>query len=194
MSTCTKNGELFRCSRCGEVKPAYFFSQSVKSKTGLQWSCKDCQRSCHKERCRQRAKMYEKVEAALSEVGYEKVCKACRRLMPARMFCRQSANADYLRNICKECISKYMRLKKYNLSEESIKQMLSVETCQMPGCGKKLRNGQGTHIDHCHKTGKVREVLCQKCNLMLGYIEKNLHLVQPMLDYIAKHKDDDESE
>jgi hypothetical protein len=28
------------------------------------------------------------------------------------------------------------------------------------------------HIDHCHKTGKVRGLLCSMCNISLGHLEK----------------------
>jgi len=73
-------------------------------------------------------------------------------------------------------------------------EMLAVETCQMPGCGKKLKEDREKKIDHCHTSGKVRAVLCDRCNRLLGSVEKNLHLIQSMLDYIAKHKADDEPE
>lgn len=28
-------------------------------------------------------------------------------------------------------------------------------------------------IDHCHKTGTIRGVLCHKCNTSLGWFERN---------------------
>ena len=38
------------------------------------------------------------------------------------------------------------------------------------------RKGNSGYIDHCHKTGKVRAILCHPCNTALGYIENNLNL------------------
>lgn len=40
------------------------------------------------------------------------------------------------------------------------------------------------YLDHCHKTGKVRGLLCQSCNLKLGWYEKyqdqiNSYLMRP---------------
>ncbi len=35
--------------------------------------------------------------------------------------------------------------------------------------------------------------VCHRCNVMLGYVQKTPHLFQPMLNYIAKHKADNEA-
>ncbi len=44
-------------------------------------------------------------------------------------------------------------------------------------------------VDHNHETGKIRELLCSRCNMMLGALEKNIELIEPMIDYIHKHND-----
>lgn len=40
-------------------------------------------------------------------------------------------------------------------------------------------------VDHCHKTGRVRGLLCRACNTMLGMIEDNGRLNRA-LEYIAE--------
>jgi hypothetical protein len=176
------------------MKPADCFYRNKSRKKGRAYECKACSSARNKKRCEARAKEYDKIADALLEVCYEKVCRRCKRLLPCRMFSRNPHSPDYLYYYCRECDSKYKRKRQYRLSDEKLDEMLAVEECQMPGCGKKLDGKKGTHIDHCHKTGKVRAALCRRCNQMLGHIEKNLHLIQPMLDYIAKHKADNESE
>lgn len=43
------------------------------------------------------------------------------------------------------------------------------------------------HTDHCHATGKVREILCAKCNAGLGMFRDNPALFERAADYIRKH-------
>lgn len=38
------------------------------------------------------------------------------------------------------------------------------------------------HLDHDHDTGKIREFLCQPCNLRLGWYERNRSAVDEYLD------------
>jgi hypothetical protein len=194
MSTCTKNDELLQCSKCGEMKPEDCFHRDKARKSGLCYECKACRNAYIKKHRKEKRKQYGEVSAALKEVCYEKVCKKCKRLLPCIMFSRSITSKDCLFNTCKDCVSKQNRMRLYRISEERLDKMLAVETCQMPGCGRKLSKGKSTHFDHCHKSGKVRAVLCSRCNQMLGFIEKNMHLLRPMLDYIANHKADDESE
>lgn len=42
-------------------------------------------------------------------------------------------------------------------------------------------------VDHCHVTGKVRELLCYKCNLIIGLLETTPELIQIGQEYIARH-------
>lgn len=42
-------------------------------------------------------------------------------------------------------------------------------------------------VDHCHKTGKVRALLCCRCNITLGYFEASDKFFQLAVVYLKKH-------
>jgi Recombination endonuclease VII len=54
----------------------------------------------------------------------------------------------------------------YGLSTEDRKALLAR---QGGVCGICKKKGRKLHVDHCHETGKVRGLLCGKCNRGLGH-------------------------
>lgn len=42
-------------------------------------------------------------------------------------------------------------------------------------------------IDHCHKTGKIRGLLCHKCNVSLGSFNDSIETLQSAIDYLKQH-------
>ncbi len=43
-------------------------------------------------------------------------------------------------------------------------------------------------VDHDHQTNKVRQLLCHKCNTLIGYLEKRKDILGKALAYIDKHR------
>jgi hypothetical protein len=42
-------------------------------------------------------------------------------------------------------------------------------------------------VDHCHTTGKIRDILCITCNVTLGLVYENRLTLQQMDKYLEKH-------
>jgi hypothetical protein len=43
-------------------------------------------------------------------------------------------------------------------------------------------------VDHDHTTGKVRQLLCRNCNMVLGQVGDNTNLLEEMIKYLQTHK------
>jgi hypothetical protein len=53
---------------------------------------------------------------------------------------------------------------------------------------KNLFNTNKICVDHCHKTGKIRSLLCRRCNTILGLVEENSNLLDLLKQYIESNK------
>jgi hypothetical protein len=76
----------------------------------------------------------------------------------------------------------------YGITLDRYNEMLSIQhgtcaICNSPPTYRRL------DVDHCHHTGKVRGLLCKRCNTGLGNFRDNVELVQIALDYLKFPKD-----
>lgn len=58
------------------------------------------------------------------------------------------------------------------------------DLADFPGPGNK------PHVDHNHKTGKVRALVCVRCNVLLGMAQEQPERFHAALRYLEKHKVD----
>ena len=73
------------------------------------------------------------------------------------------------------------RAKQYGITAESLFNLLSNNDCHI--CGKRNLKGRDQCVDHDHLTGRVRGLLCRRCNISLGWIEKNLYSLHVFARY-----------
>ena len=74
----------------------------------------------------------------------------------------------------------YVIKSRYGLSEDDYQKMLVNQDNRCACCGGVFI--KTPHIDHCHTTGRVRGLLCAKCNTGLGVYEKNKELFERYLN------------
>jgi hypothetical protein len=70
-------------------------------------------------------------------------------------------------------------IQRYGVTPERYAEMLMQQEGKCAICKRDNPNNGYTNkhfdVDHCHRTGKVRGLLCRQCNAMLGQIEKVIH-------------------
>lgn len=103
---------------------------------------------------------------------------------------------------CKECKRKYERTPKtkanrrnahlkrtYGFGQAMYDAMLAAQGGGCAICKTKEPGGSGGkfHVDHDHVTGKVRGLLCGRCNRAIGLLNDSHHTVLSAAKYITKH-------
>jgi hypothetical protein len=71
---------------------------------------------------------------------------------------------------------------KLQITTEQVKTIRSTDTCSI--C-KAVKGKIALHIDHDHKTNKIRGLLCSKCNQAIGLLNESPALLDQAKAYLA---------
>ena len=88
----------------------------------------------------------------------------------------KKSNPDYWR--------KYLLRDKFVITLEDYEVMLAEQNSVCAICGGK--DNKKLAVDHDHKTGKVRGLLCVNCNHLLGRAKDELHILQQAINYLIE--------
>ena len=78
-------------------------------------------------------------------------------------------------------------LKKYGILPEDYDQMYIEQEGKCAVCGTHQSSmKKKLVVDHCHKTGKVRGLLCNHCNSLLGFSRDNIATLNGAISYLKK--------
>ena len=78
-------------------------------------------------------------------------------------------------------------IRKYGITLDDYEQLLKDQNYRCAICGHhcdKFKNGLG--VDHNHKTGETRGLLCVNCNAALGNLKESPRRVLHLLEYMEK--------
>ena len=119
-----------------------------------------------------------------------KVCSKCgkRKQLDAFPFQGSKRRAD-----CKECAVKAERKRLYGISH---KQYLELTAAQHGVCAVCFQPESATFhgklkqlsVDHDHKTGKIRGLLCSKCNTALGLVDESCERLLSLIAYMERSR------
>lgn len=89
-------------------------------------------------------------------------------------------NRDKINKLTKQ----YHMRRTYGISLEELGLMKEAQEWKCALCGNTGR----LCVDHDHKTGKVRELLCVACNFAVGSVErKGVDFVAKIVDYVRRY-------
>lgn len=76
-------------------------------------------------------------------------------------------------------------LKRLNAPNFDFDQVFEAQGDQCAICGTAEKpKSKGWSIDHCHKTGRVRGILCGSCNVGLGHFKDNPKFLIMAIEYL----------
>ena len=99
---------------------------------------------------------------------------------------KQKKKESYKRNRDKQIDAKLRR--KFGITLEQYKVMLDNQKNGCIICGRTPEeNGKMLAVDHNHENGVVRDLLCNNCNVCIGFIEKNQLDTNKLKWYLERH-------
>jgi hypothetical protein len=186
-----------------------------RGKFGRDPRCKECRAAKFKENYVPRTRTKYRDPFTGDEI---KTCTICKETKPLREFslsrkATETRNAVH-RSQCKTCSSaramqwfadnperQYESRRAHNLrtfygmTVEEFDAMLAAQAGGCAICGKDEPAAHGRtgkkfllSVDHDHATGRVRGLLCQRCNRAIGMLDDDPDLLQKAISYLMKAK------
>lgn len=185
------------CAGCKEAKPTSAYHPHRRNKDGLQSLCKDCGRIAgarYRQRNRERNRALSDTKIYTAE---PKRCDKCKQYLPRTAFSRNASKADGLSRVCTACDVARLAANRhhlktfYGLTAEQYATMREQQGERCVICDRQFTEKGGTRpcVDHCHSSGKVRAILCNGCNAMLGHAQDSPARLRAAAEYLESHHD-----
>lgn len=122
------------------------------------------------------------------------ICRICKEHKSLELFPRNKSYKTGRATVCKVCSAKLAfdyrnpvreAERKYKLSTDQVLELKARPACEI--CGNVNIKDKALCIDHNHKTGQVRGVLCDSCNTGIGKLRDDATLLQKAIDYLNKY-------
>lgn len=128
-----------------------------------------------------------------------KICRVCKEILSATDFYKHKNTKDKLKHECKSCFNKltasyyfknkdarveqrkdYHYRKNYGLTKLEVEELKRKQNYRCAICNDAV----DLVVDHNHESGKVRSLLCNKCNQGLGSFKDNSKLLDEASKYL----------
>jgi hypothetical protein len=128
------------------------------------------------------------------------VCTGCKIDKPLSSFHKEKRCRLGVRGICNSC-KNAKQCARYKLNPESMKRYQTVRLYGMAPAEIEIKKDlvgrkcqicifsesgitRGLFVDHDHETGKFRGILCHSCNILLGFFNDGIDLINKAMVYL----------
>lgn len=147
------------CTKCNQHKDLSEFHKHKNTKDGYMGHCKICKSSWSKEH-------YQK--------NRDSIIKRCRQYELSRPEWKRAKSL------------RYKRKKIYGITQADY-DVMYMKQLGLCACCHEPFVKETPCIDHCHKTGKIRGILHNQCNRILGQAQDSIDKLQYAIEYLQKH-------
>lgn len=159
-----------KCSTCKIEKPLTDFYPIANGVGGVRPRCKECTRVAEKKKYGENA-----------EFRWSKLSKQAIKL--------QTDPEHKKKHMLSQ--RRWHLKKNYGLSLDGFNSILESQGGGCAICGttsNQLESKTRMVVDHCHRTGKVRGILCDLCNTAIGKFHDRTDLLTAAINYIVQHE------
>lgn len=158
-----------RCRLCAELKPLDEFYKAAGMRDGYRGECKACFKVQAKGR-------YDSAEAVAR-------VKRWRAENKERFDAYQ---AEYRNRPERKRAMRDLHFRaKYGLTADEVDELLAAQGGVCAICGERPEREASMHVDHCHDTGRIRGLLCSRCNHAIGLLREDPALFARAAEYLT---------
>lgn len=189
-----------RCPDCGRDLPLAAFPRNRKRPDGRGLYCSTCFAERYRAyRVRKAAQQGKTIQHRRDLEEGIKWCPDCQQTRPLEDFPRNRSMSDGRGGYCKPCHNKrgretklrlyggtreYHLRHRYGIGQAEVDAMIGAQGGTCAVCA-----GKPEHVDHDHKTGQVRGVLCFLCNQALGNVRDDPAVLTGLIRYLGGSKE-----
>jgi len=130
------------------------------------------------------------------DAGGNYCCSGCKQWKSPTEFNKNKGQKSGLNYLCKPCardkVREYNLPTKYGITISTYAAMLLAQDGKCACCGTQfVVDGKKTDracVDHNHKTGEVRSLLCGRCNLAAGNVQDSSEMAKKLVVYLEQWK------
>ena len=147
------------CTLCRKEKTLLEFSPRKNGRLGLDSRCKECK----------------------AELARDYSLKNKEKISQNNAEWRKNNPGRYTKR------SRGYVMKRYGITTEEYDELFLIQEGRCKICSRVSE--KALHVDHDHKTGRVRGLLCHRCNTSIGLMEESADNLKRMIEYIGGYSE-----